>query len=303
MWPVDYILNSVYSPLRVEQQQPGRRWRDAFEDLLALEANGEMISLRSRQEEKTMTVKIRHGIASCIIHMINGRIKDFDPRQNTDTRDDENLLEVKSVMDRVVKAGKAFRKKKETELTLPASEQKERGQWITSLVSSGVLPGWISRYEKRSRSSEVVFRLSHPMARPEEENIIVLTNRELWHRFNSAEHSLIDFAKDLQALQALKVRGASQAAIPPPEEVNVNEDRYVGKSSSRATSDLQQLITQTTTAERLLLPDGSRVNKAIITNQFSNGKEEIIEVVQDAAKVLEEIEKARTYATPLQDCW
>ena len=48
MWSVDYILNSAYSPRRVEQQLPKSQYRNTFEDLLALEANGEMMTAENR---------------------------------------------------------------------------------------------------------------------------------------------------------------------------------------------------------------------------------------------------------------
>ena len=71
MWPVDYILNSAYYPLRVENQLPGCRWRDAFEDLLALESKSEMISWESRVREQHMAFRINRGIAIHFLHLAN----------------------------------------------------------------------------------------------------------------------------------------------------------------------------------------------------------------------------------------
>lgn len=43
-WPVGFLIESPYSPLRVERELSNLNWWDAFEDLLALETGGEMIS-------------------------------------------------------------------------------------------------------------------------------------------------------------------------------------------------------------------------------------------------------------------
>ncbi len=51
MWPIGYIGVSPYSPLSLEREMPSRNWRDAFEDLLALESGGEMIDYESREKE------------------------------------------------------------------------------------------------------------------------------------------------------------------------------------------------------------------------------------------------------------
>ena len=78
MWPVDYPPNSVYSPLRVEQQLHKQHWRDAFEDLLALESDGERISLESRRIETEMAHKILYGKVSDMICMMNREFRDIE---------------------------------------------------------------------------------------------------------------------------------------------------------------------------------------------------------------------------------
>lgn len=49
MGPIGYILNSPYSPLRLERQIPYKDWRDPFEDLLAIDAGRGMISKEDRK--------------------------------------------------------------------------------------------------------------------------------------------------------------------------------------------------------------------------------------------------------------
>ncbi len=50
-WPFAYLIASPYSPLQVERTLPGPNWRDAFEDLLALETRGTMIDPEVRARE------------------------------------------------------------------------------------------------------------------------------------------------------------------------------------------------------------------------------------------------------------
>ena len=71
MWPVGYLIGSPYSPFRVEKQLPKRDWRNAFEDLLALESGGEMISHESRNQEKAIAANLSWERANYCIEKIN----------------------------------------------------------------------------------------------------------------------------------------------------------------------------------------------------------------------------------------
>ena len=54
LWPVIYAAISPYSPLRLEHQAPfrleGNKWRNAFEDLLALQSGHSMVKKTDRRE-------------------------------------------------------------------------------------------------------------------------------------------------------------------------------------------------------------------------------------------------------------
>lgn len=50
---------------------------------------------------------------------------------------------------------------------------------------------------------------------------------------------------------------------------------------------------QTTTAERITLPDGRMVTKVVMKNYLTNGDVEEKVIVQEPGKVLQEVEKAR----------
>ncbi|CAD6579449.1 MAG: hypothetical protein ASARMPREDX12_009172 [Alectoria sarmentosa] len=304
MWPVDYILHSPYSPFHLERQLPKRQWRDAFEDLLALESTREMMSLDSRKLETELAVRILYGKCSTIIYGNNKFLSDIArerkrllrSRQKAmlegDTReiswiDDERLPTLGSVADAKVKTSKMTTKLVENAKHLQASELKPRGQWIASLISSGVLPGWSSRLERGPSfgAQRMSMRnLTNPRNESDEKDVITFTENELRHRFGDPESSKPNVPSG----------GADSRATGQRSDVIINnEDQNAGKPSSRARPSPKSLIAQNTTSEGVLLPDGSTVNKVVLTNCYANGREERIEIMQDAAKVLEEVEKAR----------
>lgn len=73
--PVEYILGVPYSPLHLERQMPKKHWRDAFEDLLALETGGAMTGLESRKKETEAAAKLRLERGAQQITRINHFIK------------------------------------------------------------------------------------------------------------------------------------------------------------------------------------------------------------------------------------
>lgn len=304
MWPVDYILQNPYSPLHLERQLPKRQWRDAFEDLLALESTGEMMSLESRKLETELAVRILYEKGSNLIFGNNKFLSDLArerkrllrSRQKAmlegDTRevswiDDERLPMLSSVADAKVKISKMATKIVEDTKHLQASGLKQRGQWIASLISSGVLPGWSSRFERGPMfgAQRMSMRnLTNPLNESDEKDVITFTENELKRRFGKAESSK----------QKVPSGGVDSRATGLRSDVIINnEDQDAVKSSSRARPSPKSLIAQNTTSEGVLLPDGSTVNKVVLTNCYGNGREERIEIMQDAGKVLEEVEKAR----------
>ena len=73
MWPFGFLVsNSAYSPFQLERDAPGVNWRDAFEDLLALESGGNMISADDRKMEK----EVANRLYSEDIHDIVGHVNE-----------------------------------------------------------------------------------------------------------------------------------------------------------------------------------------------------------------------------------
>lgn len=306
MWPVDYIFNSVYSPLRLEQEVPNHQWRDAFEDLLALDSNGEMISLESRKKETETAVKILHGKASHFIYRMNRNLRQL-ARMQTELRErrEKALLDgdmtrvsrignvalpsIRSKMDREIRNSKVVKEAVETTKNFPASQLKQRGQWIASLISSGALPGWTSHLEGGPTPGQqrmLIRERTDPSDGSDEQNGIVCTENALEKIFGRAKIS--ERADSRVEIDSFGLRSDKVIAKITTSE----EDGWIVYYSATS-SPRHHLTAQSTTIERVLLPDGSKANKVVLTNHSVSGKEEKIEIRQDACKVLEEVEKAR----------
>lgn len=78
MWPIGYAVLSPYSPLSIERQLPDRNWRDAFEDLLALDSGGQMINLAERKKESVVAEKLWRDHIYQRIERINKQLKRDD---------------------------------------------------------------------------------------------------------------------------------------------------------------------------------------------------------------------------------
>ncbi|KAL8881340.1 MAG: hypothetical protein Q9192_007817 [Flavoplaca navasiana] len=159
MWPVGYILGSRYSPLRAELEMPSKNWRDAFEDLLALENGRDMIREDIRKAEDDHSARKRFDFASFAIAKCNHdlseaqkleaeyratreeAVKHKDHRIAQSITDDV-LPYVKSVGEGRIAYAVETRAHYERYKDWTASRMRMRGRWIASLVDSGALPGW-----------------------------------------------------------------------------------------------------------------------------------------------------------------
>ena len=304
MWPVGYIIGSPYSPFRVEQELPKRDWRNAFEDLLALESGGEMISLESRKQEKTVAAKVNWGRAkSCIEKLIKYNAQDAhaynllqtaynvskSPGNQTDPSimswlDEKKKMAIEMVQRRVALA-EAFKAREETRREWSASLRKDRGQWMASLITSGALTSWNSTLEDSEEG--VLIRLRAP------EDSISFSERELREHFEDG--------KPLED----GIPGPPMYEVSyRPSSVPVDDHQFVDDGSSPQPPPDQPTIVsripdrpcfwgQTTVAERTTLPDGKMVTKVVMKNYLTNGDFQEKVMVQEPGKVLQEVEEAR----------
>ena len=304
MWPVGYIIGSPYSPFRVEQELPKRDWRNAFEDLLALESGGEMISLESRKQENTVAAKVNWGRAkSCIEKLIKYNAQDAhaynllqtaynvskSPGNQTDPSimswfDEKKKMAIEMVQRRVALA-EAFKAREETRREWSASLRKDRGQWMASLITSGALTSWNSILEDSEEG--VLIRLRAP-----EDSI------------SFSEHELREHFEDGKPLED-GIPGPPMYEVSyRPSSVPVDDHQFVDDGSSPPPPPDQPTIVsripdrpcfrgQTTVAERTTLPDGKMVTKVVMKNYLTNGDFQEKVMVQEPGKVLQEVEEAR----------
>ncbi len=313
MWPVGYIIESAYSPFRVEQELPKRDWRNAFEDLLALESGGEMISQESREEEKAAAASLRwERAAFCIgkLNQLNEResvsmalAQQFRSvaEQRRDYRHlpwiDGKLGEMRAMVGLRVALAQEFKASEEARREWSASRHKDRGQWMASLITSGALPGWQSRLEDSSDGVHYVLAKMDG-ATPDENDSIALTELELRElhdhgkplEWNSPGPPLYPVASrsSPQTMGDGTVYSDDGTALAPPHEPPPDEPVRMSD-----TPDHPCFKAQLTSAERITLPNGKMATKVTLQNVLTNGEWEEKVIVQEPGKVLQEVEKVR----------
>lgn len=313
MWPVGYLIRSPYSPLQVEQELPKREWRNAFEDLLALESGGEMISHESRKQEKSIAANLSWERANYCINKINKwNIHDapdldlmqraLDAAKSPGRRADpsviswvENTLKQRKekVWNRIALA-EAFKAQEESRREWSASRHKERGQWMASLITSGALRGWTSVLN----DSEVG-------------DVITLGKEENSENFENSggitfsELELKDFFEDGKPLQTGIPRAPLYRVSPRPPATPVDDSQKVDDFSVlhdpppaeptlwSITPERPCFFGQRMAAERITLPNGKTTTRVLLRNWLTNGDVEEKVLVEEPGKVLQEVEKAR----------
>lgn len=313
MWPVGYLIESSYSPFHVEQELLKRDWRNAFEDLLALESGGEMISQESREEEKAVAASLRWERAAFCI----GRLNQLNQRESAgmalaqrfrsvaEQRGhhkhlswiDGKLGEIRAVVGLRVALAQEFKASEEARREWSASRHKDRCQWMASLITSGALPGWRSKVE--DSTDGVYYSLGRvDGATPEDNDTIRVTELEL--------HELFDRGKPLEwsspgpPLYHVASRNSPQmtgdgieyyddgTALAPSDEPPPDEPVLMSE-----TPDHPCFRAQLTSAERITLPNGKVATKVTVKNVLTNDEVEEKVMVQEPGNVLREVEKVR----------
>lgn len=305
-----YIMASPYSPFRVEQELPKRDWRNAFEDLLALESGGEMISHESRKQEKAVAAKLCWERAyHCIekLNKLNARdahtftlaqtalnsVK--SPGRQTDPAIiswlDKTINELREVAQRRVALAEAFKADEAASREWSASRHKERGQWMASLIASGALRGWGSRLTD-SEDGDLIDLWKEQVA-PEDQGGMSFTEREVHKHFDDGR----PFEKGTPGPPLYEVSHQ-------PPAVPTDDDQFVVETGSfKPPPDEPALMSkiperpcfwgQVTAAERIELSNRKMGTRVVMKNFLTNGDVEEKVIVQEPGKVLQEVEKAR----------
>ena len=308
LWPMGYLIESPYCPFHVEQELPNRNWRNAFEDLLALESVGEMISDENREQERAVAARISWERASHCITILNKlNARDFPSWKLAQTalnaakssRHQEDLVMVSWLEEKIrlaresaqrrVALAESFKAREEIRREWPASRYKDRGQWMASLITSGALTGWSSTLVDSEHGD--LIRLYNDLAGPEDG--ISFTEFEL--------HELFEDGKPLE--DGLPGPPLYQVSNQSPA-VPGDNDQIIDENVSPHPPPDEPLIMsripkrpyfsgQNTTAERITFPNGKTATRVVMKNYLTNGDVEEKVIVQEPGRVLQEVEKAR----------
>ena len=312
MWPIGYIIASPYSPFRVEKELkelPRRDWRDAFEDLLALESGGEIISEESRKRETVTAVKLGYERAKTCIDSLNETnilharvLKTAQtslshvqspgrrPQPSIVSWLNEKIEQIrKSIQLRIELAHsfKAFERASDS----PASRHKKRAQWMASLITSGALTDWTSTLSDSQAGDLYLFKKQGTASKEP----INCSFSEVWLR----KH--LDGGR--QSASPLAIPPLYRVANPRPARPTtdleiLDEDSWPPPPPDRPvlwtkTPERPYFRSQSASAERITLPSGKTATRVVIKNRLTNGDVEEKVIVDEPCKVLQEVEKAK----------
>ena len=299
MWPVGYILSSPYSPFCLEGNLPIINWRDAFEDLIAYESNGQLINTQSRDKEAEVAKRIRFENVHNSVSFINQQLK-LDARGMTSMKEYRacaaranrpNIVSFidndgipsweKSTKDTVVK-GQRMITDLEKHKNKPASWFKRRGEWIASLISSGALPGWTASLHDSADGA--LMDLRKTVKPPEGNARISITEAELDQLFDRGIPPV-----DGDPEWTTRDGKYPDAVLLPLPDLDTGSSH----TELRLPTMRPSIIEQITKSEITRLSNGTLTTKVLLKNLFTNGKVEEKEIVDDAPRVLEEVDKAR----------
>lgn len=184
----------------------------------------------------------------------------------------------------------------------PASMYKLRGQWITSLISSGAMCGWESTMYDSSEESLYSINKTESGEKGGNDGLM-MTELELRLQYEEGIHAKPDQPPPLWSTASLRYPDAFSLAIEGPTEDSISEPRFDDTStkSSQAIHPMSpislmpmSILAQTTTTERTKLRNGQMSVKVVLTNYHTNGTIRKKEIKDDACKILEEVNMVHT---------
>ncbi|KAL8995980.1 MAG: hypothetical protein Q9169_004396 [Polycauliona sp. 2 TL-2023] len=299
MWPIGYILGSSYSPLWIEQQMPDKNWRDAFEDLLALENGRKMVSPQSRKAEDEYMTHERFEQASFSIAECNHNLKQNTEMETTyraalqraveqkehnvvKTITNDLLPWIKSSNDENIARAQQVKTTYDFYQNSTASRLKMRGHWIASLMDSGALPAWKWGMCNSSDGPVMSFSKRNPPA--DLDAAIELSELELDQAFD--EGRPIGFGSPaLLSFTAIRALVDGTYNTPYPDLPNDPLKKFRPSPSS--------VIVQQAECDLVKLPDGSTVPSVKVQNILGDGTTETKDFVHNPAGLLKEVTHAQ----------
>ena len=259
MWPVGYILESSYSPFFLERDISAVNWRDAFEDLLALESGRPMISESWRKTENEFAARCRFELTSHNISVLNENMRaieelrknmkeahrvsvELNLTQDTKVISSRLLPLVEAKQAEIAAEAQHYKVEFEESKNSPASRVKSGGEWIASLINNGALPGWT------------------------------------WHMVTTARDNALEFNKRDQSVEGgggvflseseieERIEKGTPYANETPHLLGRLELQAVRKENGPAT-----IVTQKGQSDPIKLPDGSTSSKITLVNRLADG--------------------------------
>lgn len=301
MGPIGYVLDSPYSPLHLERDIPTKNWRDAFEDLFAMDLGGGMISDVSRREEDAYAAKKRYDHTSEHISILNQLVQQnlqleamsLKMREATSKHQDKRgtepiyniLSKLRSSHEGLLPEAHNAQVKFERRRSSSASSLKPRGQWIASLMTSGALPGWSSDTQISSKGI-VMMQFKRRDAPPEFAAGVQTSELELEEIFGEGKPHRFSIAEELPQERLQTLRDGSLVVEDDP---NLKFSKLMTDFKPSSSS----ILTQITETEPVKLSDGSVSTRVTIKNQLVDGRWVTKHFDREPGRVLEEVENAR----------
>ncbi|KAL9074208.1 MAG: hypothetical protein Q9161_002402 [Pseudevernia consocians] len=287
-------------PLHLEQQFPNLNWRDRFEDLLALESGKKMISAVSRQKEAVTASRLRNESVHDAISHVNQELQrnqDFNVllqelreisihRKDTaivSMIDNQALPYQKRSSELAIADGKTLIGSLKELQNKPASSYKRRVPWITSLISSGAMLEWES----------IVYDSADGLLA----DVYKADGSGDGQMFSELDLSTIfkgGYRLDFRSPTWSTYEGSYNTYYPQIEQFCPEGDADPDAEHTYNTIDnlRPSILSQLTTTQRRTSWNGSIETRVVLKNRFTDGQEEEKTIVNDASKVLEEVEKA-----------
>ncbi|KAL8716995.1 MAG: hypothetical protein Q9181_008369 [Wetmoreana brouardii] len=242
---------------------PARNWRDAFEDLL--------FAARSRFDEVSSQLSaINHHLQECYKLQAKCEALYKSALQNKSHRTVQDLRDklrpsLKRDAESLISDAQRLKARYEAQKDLPASILKPRGQWIASLVNSGVLPEW--KWNVWNSTDGPVMGFNKRDAPPELDASLSVSELELQQRFEQGQPYKFGTPTALPETQVKALMEGTR----DPELLDLPNDplRKFGPSKS------------------------STVAQSAQTEQLADGTSVTKEFVQEPGALLEEIENAQ----------
>ena len=270
-----------------------------------------MISAGSRKRETEEAARLRFKRASEYIGRVNELLKRDAPavhaaeeaRDIAESDGDELRAEVygakvntlEAMVDFRLSIGEDIRAEFEKRKGWTGSQQKGRGQWMASLITSGAVNGWYARLSNtEGGESWLVEELKSET--PDEPFGNWFTERELHDRFVEGipyQIGMPDIALDERARPP---RTASNRfpigwGMHWPDESDCNG--YLSRFRKASTSTSQPIRYQHMEADTIKYPSGTVGTKVTLQTTFMDKTSENKEIMEDSVSVLREVEKAR----------